>query len=209
MACGSGRLTIPIAQQGIEILGADLSASMLDVARRKALEADVDVQFVEADMRQFELPGDFSAVLIPGNSLLHLHSDDDWRQCFTAVRRHLAPHGRFVFDVSNWDPRVLAATFPGRHPVLQFTHPERGDVTIDELARYDPAAQIRHIKWFLSAPGAQDYRTMEYTLRVMLPVRLEQLLAASGFRLETRYGEFTLEPFTPASPRQVCVCVPA
>src|SRR5271169_2016205 len=48
LACGSGRLTIPIAQSGIEIVGADLSKSMLETARAKAGRAGVEVQFLEA-----------------------------------------------------------------------------------------------------------------------------------------------------------------
>src|ERR1035437_6604186 len=72
LACGSGRLTVPIAQNGSEILGVDLSAAMLDAARAKAVTAGVQIQFVQGDMRKLELPGRFTAVLIPGNSLLHL-----------------------------------------------------------------------------------------------------------------------------------------
>src|ERR1035438_5250705 len=59
LACGTGRLTIPIAQSGVEIVGADLSASMLEVARGKARRTGVHVEFFEADMRSFELPGPF------------------------------------------------------------------------------------------------------------------------------------------------------
>src|SRR5579864_9562477 len=51
LGCGSGRLTIPIARNGIEIIGADVSKPMLDAAQAKALRAGVAVQFLEADMR--------------------------------------------------------------------------------------------------------------------------------------------------------------
>src|SRR5438874_1021511 len=69
LGCGSGRLTVPIAQHGIDIAGADLSAAMLVAARARALAAGVDVPFVQADMRRFDLAGLFSTILIPGNSL--------------------------------------------------------------------------------------------------------------------------------------------
>jgi SAM-dependent methyltransferase len=202
LACGSGRLTIPIAQSGIEIIGADLSKPMLDMARAKARRADVDVQFLEADMRRFELPGKFAAIFIPGNSLLHLFTPEDLKQCFACVRRHLAPHGRLVFDISKWDLGLLTRD-AGRYPALTVN-----EITIEETAAYDAAQQIRQVVWYLSAPGAADFRVIEYRLRVIFPQELLLLLDAAGFRLETRYGEFTREPFESSSPRQVCICSP-
>jgi SAM-dependent methyltransferase len=201
LACGSGRLTIPIAQSGIEIIGADLSASMLNTARAKAVRAGVNVQFLEADMRSFDLPGKFSAILIPGNSLLHLFTPEDLTQCFGNVRRHLAPNGRLIFDISQWDLAMLARDPARRFPVLMVN-----DITIEESAGYDAVEQVRHVIWYLSKPGAADFRVIEYTLRVIFPQELLLLLGAAGFRVETRYGEFTREPFTSSSPRQVCIC---
>lgn len=196
MACGSGRLTIPIAQSGIDIVGADLSPSMLDMARAKALRAGVQVEFVEADMRDFELPGKFSAILIPGNSLLHLFSIDDLKQCLAGVRRHLAPGGRLVFDISKWDLALLARDPSQRYPVLK-----ANGISIEETATYDAAAQVRDIVWHFS-----DSRVIEYRLRVIFPQELLLLLEVAGFRVEARYGEFTREPFESSSPRQVYVC---
>jgi SAM-dependent methyltransferase len=196
MACGSGRLTIPIAQSGIEIVGADLSASMLDMARTKALRAGVRVEFVEADMRDFEVPGKFSAILIPGNSLLHLFSIDDLKQCLASVRRHLASGGRLVFDVSKWDLALLARDPGQRYPVLK-----TDGISIEETATYDAAAQVRDIVWHFS-----DSRVIEYRLRVIFPQELLLLLEVAGFHVEARYGEFTREPFESSSPRQVYIC---
>jgi SAM-dependent methyltransferase len=201
LACGSGRLTIPIAQSGIEIIGADLSASMLNTARAKALRAGVDVPFLEADMRTFNLPGKFSAILIPGNSVLHLLTPEDLIQCFRNVRRHLAPNGRLIFDISKWDLAMLARDPAQRFPVMTVN-----EVTIEENATYDAAEQVRHLIWYLSKPGAADFRVIEYSLRVIFPQELLLLLDAAGFRVDARYGEFTREPFTSSSPRQVCIC---
>src|SRR5579871_1169269 len=179
LACGTGRLTIPIAQSGVEIVGADLSASMLEAARAKAQRAGVTLEFFEADMRSFQLPGPFATILIPGNSLLHLFTADDLIQCLRNVRRHLAPGGRLIFDVSKWDLGELA-----RDP-----------------AAYDAVSQIRTMTWCVS-----EVRIIEYRLRVIFPQELLLLLGVAGFRVDERYGEFTREPFSSGSPRQVCIC---
>ena len=196
LGCGSGRLTVPIAQSGIEIIGADVSAPMLEAARAKARAAGVEVPFLEADMRSFELHRRFAAIFIPGNSLLHLVTIQDLKQCLGSVRRQLVDGGRLVFDVSKWD-----LTPQPRHPLLNVS-----EIAIEETSSYDSADQIRNVTWHLSSPGAPDYRVISFALRVIFPQELLLLLEATGFKLDTRYGEFTREPFESSSPRQVCIC---
>lgn len=207
LACGSGRLTIPIAQSGFEVAGIDLSETMLDAARTKARAARAQVQLLRADMRSFDLPGEFSTIIIPGNSLLHLLTIDDLRQCLACASRHLSPGGRIIFDISKWDLRLLAGDSAHRHPVLRLNDAARGEIIIEETASYDSAAQIRDIVWYLSAPGAPDFRVIGHRLRVIFPQELLLLLESADLRLEARYGEFTREPFESSSPRQVCICV--
>jgi len=206
VACGSGRLTLPIAQSGLSIHGIDLSASMLDLARSKAQAAGVEIPYSQADMRSFYLNRQFPAILIAGNSLLHLLTAEDLLQCLAAVRRHLAPGGRLIFDVSRWDPALLARDPAERYPVMRVNHPGEGDLSIDEQAGYDAATQVRRIAWFLSTPSKPDFRVIEYVLRVIFPDELLLLLSTAGFELEARYGEFTRIPFDSSSPRQVCLC---
>lgn len=206
LGCGSGRLTVPIAKSGVEICGADLSEPMLDAARAKALEAGVQVPFVRADMRTFDMPGPFAAILIPGNSLLHLFTIADLKACLRAVRRHFAPGGRLIFDISKWDIAQLARDCRQRYPVLSLEDADRGEITIEETATYNAAEQVREIVWYLSSPGERDFRAIEYRLRVIFPEELLLLIEIAGFELEARFGEFTRAPFDASSPRQVCIC---
>ncbi|MDQ6759128.1 MAG: class I SAM-dependent methyltransferase [Acidobacteriota bacterium] len=209
LGCGSGRLTIPIArhlaQSAVETVGIDLSQAMLDVARAKAQAAHLAVTFLQGDMRRFALPRRFSTILIPGNSLLHLLTTDDLNACLAAVHRHLDEDGRLVFDISNWDINVLGRDPNRRYPVLHASHPTHGEIEIEETALYDSAEQIRHITWHVSGPGASQ-KLIQYSLRVIFPQELLLLLDATGFRLESRFGEFTREQFSAGSPRQVCIC---
>lgn len=78
LACGSGRLTIPLAQAGLDIIGADLSSAMLESARTHARAHAVEPEFIELDMRDFDLVGQtFDTIIVAMNSVLHLHSLDD------------------------------------------------------------------------------------------------------------------------------------
>lgn len=102
--------------------------------------------------------------------------------------------------------RLLDGDPAQRHPVLRLNDSARGEIIIEETAGYDSAAQVRDIVWYLSAPGAPDFRIIEYRLRVIFPQELLLLVDTAGLRLEARYGEFTREPFESSSPRQVCIC---
>jgi len=206
LACGNGRLTLPIAQSGIQVMGVDSSASMLDVARSRASTAGLQVEFTHGDMRSFQLPAKFSAILIAGNSLLHLLTAEDVKRCFNRVCRHLAPGGRLVFDIMNPDMSVLAPDSQKRHLLFRVNDAERGEVTLEEIARYDATTQIRYIKWFLSTADHPDFRVIDYSLHLIFSLELPLLLESAGLRLESRYGEFTREPFQSSSPRQLCIC---
>src|SRR5215472_7901136 len=137
LACGSGRLTIPIAQSGVEIVGADSSLSMLEAARAKAAAAGVTVKFFAADMRDFKLLPLYSRIILAGNSLQHLLTPHDLRRCLACARRHLAPGGRLVFDVSNPDRSQLARDAGERNPVMRVKDPKRGEIVLEERATYD------------------------------------------------------------------------
>jgi SAM-dependent methyltransferase len=98
LACGTGRVTIPIAQAGVEVTGLDNAPAMLDVARRKAAAAGVDVRWVLGDMRTFRLGQRFGLVIIPFRSFLHLLTDADQQACLQHVYEHLLPGGRFALN---------------------------------------------------------------------------------------------------------------
>ena len=108
LGCGTGQKLIPIASDGHPCAGLDFSSDMLAEAQRKASERDVEVEWVQGDMRSFDLDRIFDFVFITANSLLHLHAAEDLVSCFRSVRKHLAPGARFVFDVFNPSVRLLA-----------------------------------------------------------------------------------------------------
>src|SRR5215217_4296210 len=76
LACGSGQLAVPMAAQGLPVVGLDSSPEMLAAGRRRSLAAGVGVEFVEGDMRDFDLARRFPLIFIARNSLLHLSEPD-------------------------------------------------------------------------------------------------------------------------------------
>jgi 2-polyprenyl-3-methyl-5-hydroxy-6-metoxy-1,4-benzoquinol methylase len=84
LACGSGQLIVPIATQGWAATGLDLSAKMLAAAQRRAAAAAVQVHYIEAEMRDFNIGRYFSFKFIARNSLLHLIEIDNFAAFFSA-----------------------------------------------------------------------------------------------------------------------------
>ncbi len=99
LGVGTGRIAVPIAAAGIEVVGVDLSAGMLEVARERAALAGVSLDLRLGDMRDPPVDGAFPLVAIPFRSLLHMETDSDRRAALRAAARRLAPAGRLVFDV--------------------------------------------------------------------------------------------------------------
>lgn len=98
LGCGTGRVTLPIAREGIDAAGLDNAEAMLAIARRKAAAEDLYVTWVKADMRDFDLGRSFGLIIIPYRSFLHLLTEADQAACLAAVYRHLIPGGRFALN---------------------------------------------------------------------------------------------------------------
>jgi SAM-dependent methyltransferase len=92
------------------VVGVDLSAGMLAVARERAELAGATIDLRQGDMRDPPVEGAFPLVLIPFRSLLHMETDADRRSVLAAVTRLLAPGGRLIFDVFAPDAVDIADT---------------------------------------------------------------------------------------------------
>jgi len=150
LACGSGQLIVPIAAKGVPAIGLDNSPEMLQAARRRSLVSGAQIDFVEQDMREFDLGRQFSMIFIARNSLLHLSTEDEFAALFSAVRRHLAPGGVFAFDIFKPDLIRLSRPSTKRFHVMRVTTESHGEITVEETDDYDPISQVNRATWFIS-----------------------------------------------------------
>ena len=109
VACGTGLYAIQLARMGARTTGADLSAGMLDQARRRAQAAGVPVDWIAAPMQELaeRLHERFDAVLCMGNSIPHLQTQADLDAAISGFVRLLNPGGIVVIQLLNY-VRVLA-----------------------------------------------------------------------------------------------------
>ncbi len=211
LACGTGRLAIPIAQSGIEIVGLDLSPSMLSHARDKAEQSGVAITFVEGDCRSFALRRKFALIFIGFNSMQHMHDHASLAGLFACVRQHLADGGRFVFDVFNPKLSLLARQNNERKHERDYEDPDgNGTISFDHAVRYDDASQVAHIQCYFTRRGAtgehRDFRVEELNMRCFFPQELDQLVRAHGFDIVEKFGTFERKLFASGDPKQIVIC---
>ena len=208
LGCGTGQKLIPIASDGHPSTGLDSSPDMLAVAQQKAHKVGAGVEWMQGDMRAFDLGRTFDFVFVAANSLLHLHGAEDLVSCFRSVRRHLAPGARFVFDVFNPSVRLLGDADGVRRTrdSLSFVDPDRGDVSVDVAETYISSAQVTYGTWYLSTDSEPDFVVAPLEIRSIFPQELPLLLALGGLRLVQRFGDWSAGPFTVGTPLQLCIC---
>ena len=211
LACGTGRLTIPIAQSGVGIVGLDLSPSMLAHARTKAEAAGVAINFVEGDCRSFDLGRKFALIFMAFNSMQHLHDYASLSALFANVRKHLAEGGRFVFDVFNPKIEILARSPEDRRLEREYEDPDgKGAMAFENSMVYDDASQVSHIQCYFvrrDANGKElEVRREELHLRSFFPQELDLLVRSQGFEIVEKFGNFEWKVFGGGDPKQVVVC---
>jgi SAM-dependent methyltransferase len=205
LACGTGRITIPIARAGFEISGLDISRGMLSYAREKTKHLNLPVEWIQGDIRRFSLRKKFNLIIFPFNSIAHLHDLQSIDACFLGVKKHLAPEGRFILDIFNPAFRYFIRSSPEPRLIAEYPDPDSDNtVVITETNHYEKATQINHIEWHYQA-GEKKF-TYELNMRIFFPRELDALLIHNGFKIDIKYGDFNESPFTSDSPKQIPVC---
>lgn len=215
LGCGTGRILLPLARTGHTVVGLDGSRQMLARCRAKVQEEPEPIRarivLLHGDVRSFELDDRFALVIAPFRIFQHIPALDDQLQCLESVARHLAPGGRFVFDVFNPSFQALtAADGEEREDTQEQPLPDgrsfRRAVRIAGVRWVDQVSETELIYYVTAANGAQPQRYVQsFDMRWYLRAELLHLLARSGFRLQAMYGDFDRAPLTDGSPELV-VC---
>ena len=204
LGCGTGRILLPTAEAGVEIVGLDSSSEMLRVCRQRLVDipesARANVRLAEDDMCCFDLPDRFELITIPFRPFQHLETVDAQIQTLGCVHRHLADRGRLVFDVFYPSLKALVAENFGEElgEEPEFTMPTGEKVVRRHrvMAR-DHVNQLNHVEliYYVTFPDGREERHVHaFTMRHFFRFEIEHLLARCGFELVTIYGDFEGNP---------------
>lgn len=227
IACGTGRVCIPIARSGFIITGLDIVPGMLEQARKKS--ADLPIRWIEGDARAFDLGEQFRLIFLTGNAFQAFLTRDDQESLLNCVRLHLHDEGIFAFETRNprWATSKQTKKMVPRHSHPQaeglfallenrdeeeeqqtYTDINGNTVRVSKTQTYDHVAQILHWTTYRRwrSDGEDRTKITRIAVRFTFPQELEALLHYNGFTILQQYGNWNRGPLTAASPSIISVC---
>jgi SAM-dependent methyltransferase len=186
LGCGSGRVTLPLARQGNDVLALDPSEGMLRLLRHKLADEGAAVQrrvrLLCADLRRFTVRRRFALVIMAYHNFQRLLTDAEQLDCLRCVAGHLALGGRLLVEVS----KAFIPLPEMREPEVCWRQelPARDWVVLQRDApRHDPARRVTTWEAVYDIHGwdrrLQGGRVVE-ALRHVEPGEMRALLAEAG-----------------------------
>ena len=197
-AIGTGRVAIPLREAGVDVAGIELSQAMLGRLRQKATAEQLPV--AAGDMTTASAGEDFSLAYLVFNTIGNLLSQEQQVACFRNAAAHLAPGGRFVIELGVPQLRSLP---PGHGGTVEVAEP--GYLLVDT---YDTQAQLlisHHVHFEETVDGSRDARVDRTPQRYVWPAELDLMARLAGFRLESRWADWSRTEFTTESRSHVSV----
>jgi SAM-dependent methyltransferase len=200
LACGSGRLLVPLVRDGHAVIGVERSRPMLTAAARRIARLSEprrkQCRLLEADMRNFRIRSKATLAISAFHSVQHLLTDADLRACLHATRAALTKGAWLAFDVLPPDSRWLGRDPSRRWGRTVFRHPgtkKRTVYTANHL--YDAKSRLLHIKLYyqpITDDGRADgpEQVVRLCHRQLWPDDVIRLLRETGFRVVEVFADF-------------------
>jgi len=222
LACGTGRITVPLAEEGarsgFSVVGLDSETNMLKQARDKAAHmseaARKRLKLVHGDMRKWHGRQAFDLIVVPCASITHLLDLDEqvdvWRRAF----QNLAPGGRFVVETVMPNFSAYADSFA--NPPRTLVEIDR-DVTDERrqirLVRrrtvnyvpYEQRARIRFLYEKYHRKSLIECYIDDFESHVYFPRELRLLFLHTGFEIEDFFGDYNRRPLRATSQLMIMI----
>jgi SAM-dependent methyltransferase len=211
VACGTGRVLVPLAEAGFDVVGVDVSPAMLAIARQKIAKAGVNkrVELVQVDALELQLRRQFPLAIVALNSFGHFLGEDAPVQALARIREHLRPDGIVALDLTNPTPGAFGETTGVVIHDYTRAGPEPSWTTVKLRSQaLDPIDQIVEVSCIYDevGPAGEMRRTLAaFDLRYFYRNELRLLFERVGLSLETTYGSYELDPFEEASDRLIAI----
>ena len=213
IGCGTGRILIPTARAGVEVMGLDFSSHMLAVCRaRLAQEPEAvrsRVELAHGDMRSFDLGKAFTLATVPFRPFQHLLTVDDQLSCLSRIRHHLIDGGRLILDIFNPSLDLLASGTVGQEygEEPEFETPDGRRILRRQRTvacdRFEQVNQVELIYYVTHPDGRTERLVHEFPFRYLFKFEAEHLLARSGFEVKHVYAGYDKSPYGSVYPGEL------
>lgn len=183
-ACGTGRITLPLARHGYDLIAIDQSEEMLGIAQQKTMKAGLSTRFVSGDMMSFRLAKPVDAIVCACDGVNYLVRDSDPAKFFTTCWHNLKLGGVLMFDISSYSK--ITKTLGNN-----LYYDDREDVTC--LWQNKLTGELLHMELTLFIREDNLYRRMdeEHIQRAYKINRIKQMLRDAGFGRMKSFEFFT------------------
>ena len=204
IACGTGRVLLPIARKGIEIYGVDNSRPMLDVLAQNLAGEPPEVRnritVHEGDMRSFRLNQKFPLVMIPFRPMQHMFTVEDQVAALKTAAAHLTDTGILAFDVFYPKFDMIWTRVGEEIPEMEWISPSDPGKLVRRFFRKDAIDKINQIFSFtfifrtyqgaaLVLEETEPFQLCYYTYP-----HLRTLFLLAGLEPVAEYGSFAKTP---------------
>jgi SAM-dependent methyltransferase len=215
IACGTGRVLLNIARQGIQIDGVDSSMAMLGILKsrleREPQSVRDKVALHEDDMRRFRLRQKYRLAIIPFRPMQHMYTLQDQVDALTTAAAHLEDGGKLAFDVFYPNFEKIHAGVGEEIFDLEWTVDAAPRRLVRRFFRKDSFDKIRQT--FTGTFVVRTYAGDELLLEETDPLQmsyftyphLQALFLLTGFEPVEEYGSFAKAPLDNASDQMIFV----
>jgi ubiquinone/menaquinone biosynthesis C-methylase UbiE len=201
LGCGTGRVTIPVARTGAQVVGVDRSAEMLAHARRRTRRARLkgQISWLRGDIRAlpFLASTRFDLVMAPYGILQSLVRESDLEATLAAVARVLGPQGVFgldlVPDLPVWKEYRNQVRFRGSR------RGGKSRITLVESVRQDRSRRLTIFdqKYIEQRGSSRTSRRFSLVFRTLTVAQMTRRLEKAGFRVKAVLGDYRGKPWDP------------
>ncbi len=197
---GTGRVSLPLVEAGVDLTCVDLAGDMLAVLRQKLDRHGLPANLVRSDICELNLGKRFDLVLIPFHSFMEIVSTVDQRRVLDRVQEHLAPGGTFICTLGNPVLRKKTVDDRLRLRAKYDLGDGRGSLLLWLLERYrasdDHVVEVFEFFEEYDVKGMQrSRRLLELAFRLTSKDEFEALAASAGFKVAALYGDYDYAEF--------------
>ena len=212
LACGTGRMTIPLAQKGFELIGVDLHAGMLGRAKKKAEEVKIQIDWLEQDCTTLQLEQKSPLIYMVGNSFQHFHTNEQQNLVLKSIHNHLEQNGVFIFGVRFPNAEELLQPVTEEYWKTYTDTVENKKVDVYTISDYDSMEQIQHYttirKYMDNDNNVEEERKTNISLRYTYPKEMERLLTENGLEILQVYEDWNKSSLSRDSDEMIYICTP-
>lgn len=201
LACGTGRIALPLARQGREVWGLDCSLQMLEQLSLKAREEGIAVETRVGDVRRFSLPRRFGSIMAPGFSLQLLEGEDEIVECLSCCHDHLETDGQLICSFYQPLEYLEGAARESPWALRKEVKVAGGELQAWQRYSLDKEKRIMWLENRYRVPESERQSVQETRMRLRWYgwEEVEAMMLRAGFSEIEQYGDFLLEPPTEES----------